>query len=311
MMRKVFFSTVLSLTFFCSVTLATEPKIEIFPKRTDIKGNPRSVEQIHYKAVNITDTVIKEDVHTIFKFTKKGYITIIIGYGKSFWGKTTLLYNKNNNLIDISSYDSPDNIKWKRKFVYNRRGKLSQREDICTDGSCYEKEIYKYIDNKTYVYFYDFDGKLIYYTQESRLKNTRTVTYYSSDGNIFSKRQFEFDKKERIIRYSFDSHESIYKYDDKGNLVEEFFPNDNRKTTYKYDDKGYLSEHAWQNYDADYKITYIYCESGLLMEENHCKNETLYNRTTYKYDTKDNWIEKIEYESDNFITVTKRKIEYY
>ena len=306
---------ILILTFVCNVTLASESKIEVYPQRKDIKGNPKSIEEILYKSVNLTDTVTKKDIHCIdlYEFTKKRYITVNVRYCEcNFISKTTYSYNKNNNLINVNSYDSLKNVIWQRIYVYKKKGKLSQREDICSDRSCYEKEIYKYIDNATYVYFYDIDGKLKYYTSDSRLKNIKTQTSYSSDGEIWYKRQYEFDKKGKIIRYSIQNNEStIYRYDDKGNLIEEFFPNDFRKRTYKYDDRGYLSEHAWQSYDADYKVTYTYCVAGLLMEENHYKNEILYNRTIYKYDKKDNWIEKIEYESDNRMKITKRKIDYY
>lgn len=315
-----------SITFFCNLTFATEAKTEFITKVTDIKGNPKSVEQTHYKAVNLTDTVIIEDIDYNFfsEFTKKGDITVSIRYDSkcNLLEKTTFLYNRNNCLSKVSSYDLDENIRWQRIYIYNKKRQLIEREDICKDNSCYEKEIYKYINNVTYVYFYDIDGKLKYYNTHEKGSQKKEEILYSSEGKPISKKLYDFDNNGKIVRFrryyvpeNNLQDEYIYEYDNKGNLLVMYSPNDsfieNRKTTYKYNDRGYLSEHAWQNYDANYKVTYSYDNSGNIIEELHFRNENLYERTLYKYDTKGNWIEKTVYENNNLMKVIKRKIDYY
>jgi len=316
---------ILSITFFCNVTFATESKTEFITK-TAIKGNPKSVEQTYYKAVNLTKTLTEEDVEYAFfsKITKEGYIMENIRYGsrKNLLEKTTFSYNENHNLINVSSYDSAENILFQRIYIYNKKEQLIEREDISKDNSIYEREIYKYINNVTYIYFYDSDGKLKYYNTHEKDSIKKEDILYLSDGKPISKKQYEYDDNGKLVRYrSYYIPENnlqedvIYKYDDIGNLLEIFLPLDfqipNRRITYKYDDRGYLYEYAYSNYDADYKFTYSYNDHGNLTEELCYKNEILDNRTIYKYDLNDNWIEKTVYEEDNLMKVTKRKIEYY
>ena len=310
--------------FFGNVVLATESKME-YRTKSDIKGNPKTIMQIHYKSINLTDTLTKEDVDYAFfsEINKKGYVTVSRHYISldSLLEKSVYLYNKRNDLVDVSFYDSAENLKWKRAYVYNKKGKLTEREDICKDSSCYEKEIYKHIGNVTSVYFYDIDGKLKYYTENYARKNNKIKLLYSSDGKLLSKEQYEFDKKGNILKYSryngenYLQDEQIYEYDKNGNLLGISLPTDflikNRKSTYKYDDRGYLSEYAYLNYDAGFKFTYSYNEFGLLIEEICYKDEVLDSKTTYKYDSKGNWIEKTVYEKDNLKKVTQRQIDYY
>jgi hypothetical protein len=138
------------------------------------------------------------------------------------------------------------------------------------------------------------------------------------DGRLSTKQQDIFNNNGQILSSrSWNGYENrldkeiIYKYDERGNLLEISMPInygvERQTTTFKYDDRDLLLEVD----GIHYKFTYTYSNCGLLIEEFYYSNDVLYNRTTYKYDSKDNWIEKTVYENDNLIRITRRKIEYY
>jgi hypothetical protein len=87
---------------------------------------------------------------------------------------------------------------------------------------------------------------------------------------------------------------TLYKYDNSGNRIEEacFDSTGNleKKTTYQYNGKRFLTNvnifNSKDNFNK--KITY-----------------------DYKYDTKGNWIEKVDYSNNEAVKITEREFEYY
>jgi len=310
---------ILCIAFTYNSIFATEAKTE-FSTKTGIKGGPQKVEEIHYKSIKKRKKPQKADIDYAFysEINPEGYCTISKRYlsDDMLLEKTIFSYNEDNNLVNVNSYNSDDSLKWQRVYVYNEQGKITRREDICKDGACYEKEIYKYIDNLIYVYFYDINGIMKYYITNENDSLKHEQIQYSSDGKAISKRQNEFNGNGKMIssrRWHVPENnlqeETIYRYDNNGNLLEVQY--DNNKSTYRYDSKGYLLEYAYKNFEGDYKYKYTYNDIGLLKEEFLYKDEILYHKTTYKYDSKENWIEKIIYENDNFKKVIQRRIQYY
>ena len=91
----------------------------------------------------------------------------------------------------------------------------------------------------------------------------------------------------------------IKKYDNKGNIIEDVDYKDgsflSSKKTFKYDDKGNEIEESWYKSDG-----------SLWMAHNQI----------YEYDSKSNWIKKIEFKVENEVfkiptTITEREIQYY
>jgi hypothetical protein len=87
-----------------------------------------------------------------------------------------------------------------------------------------------------------------------------------------------------------------YRYDDRGNWAEINTCNSdsslNSKFTYKYDDRNNMTEKNYYRSDGSLLRNYIY---------------------KYKYDSKGNWIERIEYYGEANIKneITEREIKYY
>ncbi|MDR1199525.1 MAG: hypothetical protein LBK94_11055 [Prevotellaceae bacterium] len=133
---------------------------------------------------------------------------------------------------------------------------------------------------------------------------------YGSTGGFFSRYKYD-DKGNRIeeMCYYEDNysdrnlrHKTIYKYDDKGNQIEIscYKPDGNLsyKEIYKYDGKRNLIEESLYNPDGsfDYKWIYKHDDKGNKIEKNRYKSEDKIFK--YKYDDKGNEIESIEYWSN-------------
>jgi hypothetical protein len=150
----------------------------------------------------------------------------------------------------------------------------------------------------------------------------------ATKGEKMSSFLFKYDEKGNLIeRNEYNSDNSLkikttYKYDEKGNRIGLNQYNSagslNSKETYKYDEKGNRIELNWYISDGSL-YTCKYDEKGNWIEGNfYNSNGSLYRRgiAEYKYDNKGNWIELNSYkeksgkakEADE---ITERKIEYY
>lgn len=115
--------------------------------------------------------------------------------------------------------------------------------------------------------------------------------------------------------------QTTYKYDEKGNQIEEnwYKSNDGSlvyKILYKYDEKGNQIEKNEYNSDGslDGKITYEYdSNNNLIQQRKYNSKGKLWKEYTYTYefDTKKNWIKRIEYENNYPKYIFEREIEYY
>ena len=136
-------------------------------------------------------------------------------------------------------------------------------------------------------YKYDTKGNLIQDTYYG---------YESGDGFL---NNYKYNDKGWVTEVITDGEPSSpprqYEYDKEGNKITEIYHGyESGKSKYKYDERGNIVEHEWISGDA-----------------------TLNNQgevTTYKYefDSKGNWISKIEYNGKNELQIiTERTIEYY
>lgn len=193
-------------------------------------------------------------------------------------------------------------------ITFNEKGNIIERRLWSIDGR---------IENKT-IYKYDEKGKLLEY---DKLK---------PNGDLYEKFTCELDEKGNLVKLDVSNADRsserriyTYKYDKKGNIIEEKNYDDGFymiKTTYKYDKKGNKIEQ--NNFDSNgnfnSKSTYKYNEKGNKIEWNFFDSQGyFFRRQVYKYtyDKHDNWTQKIEYEDENGVkkptTIIERTIEYY
>ncbi|GIZ15225.1 hypothetical protein [Capnocytophaga catalasegens] len=167
---------------------------------------------------------------------------------------------------------------------------------------------------KTNLYFYDEKGNIfenIEYNGRSEQtakkgyiydSNNKEIGYinYDSKNNVLAKYVYMYDEKGNIAEKThYDPQGEIIKiqrskYDAKNNEIEQHFFDSKNNLLYfyilKYDRRGNVME--LDSYNPD----------GTLNVKNHWK---------YTFDTKGNWIQKIEYTSDKSYFIIERTIEYY
>jgi len=107
------------------------------------------------------------------------------------------------------------------------------------------------------------------------------------------------------------------KYDDKGNIIETTYSDDNgnvlTKSYYKYNDKGYRIEHIYNSINVEpryRRFVFEYDKKGNndMVKEKSDKTVMKYR---YKYDDNKNWIEKITISENKPLMISERTIEYY
>jgi len=154
---------------------------------------------------------------------------------------------------------------------------------------------------------------------ENEYRNTNILT--KSIKRSFNKQNLVV--KERIIEYQpWDTltYENLYFYDanNKLVLVKEGMDKDSAyiEAIYRYHKNGELKETVVTPKGSSYYtvLREVFNENGNLINRSRTPNK---NRTKeiwdykYKYDSNDNWIEKIEYHNGKPVQITKRTIEYY
>lgn len=220
---------------------------------------------------------------------------------------------------------------------YNRDGNIIYEEMPSYHGGDYrDRDFYKYNERGDCVESID-----------SNYENGNKYTYpcryefiYDKQGNISEKKWYSYNK----LNYNY-----YYKYDDKGNCIEELSKGIKDSTFWKdiyiRDTNGRMI--VWERYDRlgdfDSKLVYTLDEYGNRIKEEYYnkegmkENETIYfynyehdiiieiyynvepKRTysyskiySYQYDDNFNWIKRIEYNEDMSVKyISKRKIEYY
>ncbi|MEH1009402.1 hypothetical protein VDP25_16815 [Winogradskyella sp. ECml5-4] len=176
--------------------------------------------------------------------------------------------------------------------------------------------------------------------QNDTIFNTYIVKY-DQNNNVISENEFKLNdiplkllerkfndqnlkEIEQVIEYkTWDtlSYENRYFYDDNNNLLLEKIIIENDSTyeerRYRYHNNGELKTAVNTpkgNYTYFTIQTEKYNENGNIIERlnepSDSKPKTIWSYK-YKYDSKKNWIEKVNYKDNKPLRIVKRKIEYY
>lgn len=191
-------------------------------------------------------------------------------------------YNEDERYTEIFEYLSDSSLLSREIFKYDKKGNLIEKKEFGYNDSIKNKSIYTYNQNGllTEEDFYWVD----------------IFKYYNGDTTQ------EFQNNSKLeLRYK-----TIYKYDDKGHLLEEIVNNSDSslyyKHKYKYDDKGRLIEDILK-----YKTVYKYDNNGDTIEYLYYDLDgSLYRKEICEYNKKRNLIKK-NIENETWIYKYNRK----
>ena len=281
--RKIFLACVLtSFISSCSQNKSQDNDLLKLNLKEDIK----KIKQFTYVAIEKFGEIQKgeiqpniffpENQNMILVFDNNGYIKEKENFDKAgiYNGKTINNYNEQKIIISVIGYDNKGNIDYSQKGIYDA-----------------EKMTVKSIIN----YSKDYSVQTIDYYDNSNRKIK--IDWYREDGKLSSRTIFKYDKKGNIIE------ENIYTSD--GKLYS--------KNQNIFNNEGYKIEKITSN-DSGQKNEYFkYDDFGNIIEEYSNKSGILVNKYIYKYkyDSKNNWIERVSYINGELpVDFTERNIEY-
>ncbi|GIM53243.1 hypothetical protein CAPN004_22730 [Capnocytophaga cynodegmi] len=229
------------------------------------------------------------------------------------------IYNPQGRAIEKIFYEEDGNILNKQTCKYDEQGKLI--EEIWDSNIFSTKSIRKYNKKEELIEYIEYGyedetvsrkEKLIYYEEGERGNRVKTIWCEYKFGRTFNVERY-YNEHEKLIEEIYYKEGNIYcketwKYDDKGNEIENIWYNGNDKNgskrTLKYDDKGNEIEYImyYENGKIDSKITSKYDDKGNKIERiGYNRNGKIDFKETREYNNQGNLIEEIRYRRDGKI----------
>lgn len=217
----------------------------------------------------------------------------------------------------IKSEEKYYGAKLDHKYEYDIKGNIIYSEYEDYGYSTYE---YTYSDEKIVSMIYKnynedgaFESEGYVTCEYSDAGVIQKASYYDKSGNLIGEQNYNDDGQ--ILSAWQEGIDWVYKYDSRGNLLEEICNNEYYKscTYYKYDENNNLVEEYCPTYDItfgtlEWETTYYYAKNGLLTESKHA-NEYGEDITTYNRYSDE--IEVREYDEDgNFEGYTEYEYQY-
>ena len=235
--------TILLLFLFTIVTFSYGQGKKTDLDREHIKG------KVKYMNVKTSSSDNKDGEFATYKFNENGYKMFVINYVRSF--TKTYNYDAKDQMIEIKEY--PNGSKEKTINVYNKFGNIIETKVFDVNEVCNS-----IVDNN-----YDAKGNV---------NKSEMFAYIDGERQLYATATYDYNDKGQLIQANFDfiiySNQTAYKYNDKGSLIEEiksgldsdeygdiFDLNDITTYTYKYDNRG--NEIEQTIYDQDKKITNV------------------------------------------------------
>lgn len=292
-MKKLVLMTISALICGVLFTTCAYKKTKPNAKKTSweldgLKGKVKSLKTVSYTAITNLGQLRKGEIiedtwgysNTLIKFDEKGNWTDYSSYKPdgSNIRLEVMKYDGEGNSLEMFIYNY-GNIEHRRTFTTDKNGNIIEMFRFDTKDSLVTKSFYRYNEDgyEIEAYRYTVTDSLI----------SKTISNYDKNGNLIER--FNYGAGGSLTT------KTLYKYDNSENRIE--------RTVYGLDEN--LIE----------KTTYQYNEKRLETETNTFNsNDNSNTKNTYKYkkyDTKDNWIERIEYKDDVVVKITERLIEYH
>lgn len=224
-------------------------------------------------------------------------------YGKGSIYNYEFTYNEKDSIIE--GVIIKDDFKRIHKMKRDNKSRIVKKEIIQSDSIL-----------GTYTYVYDQNGNLI---RENDFKKNNILE--ESIERTFDKNNLL--QKEKITKYiGIDTitYQNLFFYNKNMDLIKSKMEMENdsifTEINNKYFENGNLkeSQHVPRGSNHFVTMTQKFNENGNVIENSRKSNDETTNdfwAFKYKYDSNNNWVEKIEFKNNQPLRIVKRTIEYY
>jgi len=300
----IILASIIATFIFDSINQNKKKGIKNDLYKMNLIGKIKSCRNIYYAAKLSSDKLIKigKQGEIFITFNEKGNKIEYCEYDSNGiqFHKETYKYDEEGNKIEYCEYKGVK-IQKREEYKYDDKSNLIEKYEYNSDGSIYIKEIYKYDNEGNKVECYDY--LLSYKHKDTYLITRHTYAYYGKSKLIAEYFGYKSNGSLDEVIESQLNHKIEYKYDERGNLIEEASEDYNNK--FKYDEKGNKIEYYRKNSLTrifDTRETFKHNEKGNIIE--YCKydaNGNLTEKKAYKYDEKFNVSEYSIYDSQGNI----------
>jgi len=334
-MKNTFrFLMIICLSIFsCSKT--TSPLNEkYYIHNSWLKGEVKSIETKLFEFKLLNDSIIigqrindfDFDSYSLKEFNNEGLII----FEKTNESKIKYFYDSSKKLVKRTEsfkndefpsviykykYNEQDSL---TKIIYRNRG-YKRTMVIERDNKNRGVKRTDYVNDTIQMIFevkYDFAGNII--EENKYLNKSKPLKFIKRNYNEINLLITEDIQEFR--QYDSLNYKNIYKYNNNSKIVEikRNYVNDSDYTDVlkKYNSAGKLIMEQWIPKGNRYSVTTteIFDEYGNTIEFSRKSNDESMDdvwTSKYKYDEKENWIEKQKFKNNKPVVIVKREIEYY
>ena len=318
-MKKIIIILISLLTIIGCVGQESYKETDL--QKQELKGKIKSQTKTtyRYKTTEKSGKIQKEEQQSklVSYFNKDGNFTERIFYDKE---KGTIRqefsYDEKGNLIEIKGYEANGTLGTKITYKYDQKDNRIE-ENTYSEGVLQQKNTYKYDQDNREIEV--IRNVFAFWNGGVKL---RQVNEYDTKGKKIEERNFSNNNEL--------TSKALFSYDEKGNLIEEYFVNltdkePSKKNTYVYDnndnkieEKKCVYQNLSENIDrkvCKFYVTnyYKYDEKGNKIEDSFSDFEkSIFYKVKYKNDSKGNAVESIYYTLENTpFLIEEIEIEYY
>jgi len=299
-----------------------------------LNGQVKSIETNLYSFDVVNDSVIigqgmnnfDFDRYSFKEFNKEGFLT----FEKTYESELNYYYDSQNRLTKLTEkYNNEDSPSVSYQYAYNKKDSLTK---IIYKNDAFEKimEIERdennrgikrtdYVNDTIQMSFkieYDESGNIRKENKYLKKSNPSKLILrtFNAQNLILTENITEFRSYDTL------SYKNIYSYNDdskvikiKNNFIDE---TDYTEVIKKYDTDGNLIEEQWVPKGSSYFVvtTQKFDKYGNTIEFSRMPNDDTESDvwiSKYKFDEKENWIEKQKFKNDKPVVFVKRRIVYY
>ncbi len=222
-------------------------------EKNGLLGEIKQIKEDMFNAIDkfgeVVQTTLADHV-SLIKFDESGNIIEENHYhiDGNLSDKSTFRYDDSGNQIETNSYNSDGDLEGKGSFKYDQKGNRIEGNYYNSGGSLFLKAIYNFDDmgNQIGENRYSSDGSLIskeIYKYDTQNNKIETNDYDIIDDSITCKITSKYNEKGNLIEMnrintdvlSFLNEKNIYKYDDRGRMLEQNSYKEEGPVTYKFE----------------------------------------------------------------------------